>query len=122
MSKYQGRQGSKKVRQLEHAVDEGARLTPQAATAYRALSARCNCLAQDRADIAFAAKELCRDFSAPTLRSLERLNRLLRYLNRHPRLVYEFPWQASTSMITLNVDTGFAGCRMTSGARVAAQR
>ena len=69
-SKYQGRQGAKKVKLLEQASDEHRRLTPESATSYRALSARCNYLAQDRTDISFTAKELCRDFAVPTAQSL----------------------------------------------------
>ncbi len=35
-------------------------------TMYRAICARCNYLAMDRVDLAYAAKECCRRMSAPT--------------------------------------------------------
>ena len=41
-------------------------LGPAAATQYRGLTARANYMSQDRADIQFAVKELCRCMSAPT--------------------------------------------------------
>ena len=113
-SKYQGRQGARAVREIEHAANSESQLVPAAATAYRATSARCNDLAQAKPDIAFSAKELCRDFSVPTLKSLEKLKRLMRDLKLHPRLVYRFPWQSPTdSSLIVNVDTDFAGCRVT---------
>ena len=36
-------------------------LEPKAASAYRALAARCNCIAVDRADALYAIEVLCRD-------------------------------------------------------------
>lgn len=67
----------------------GFELIPKEAMLYRALSARCNDLAQDRFDIAFAAKELCRGFATPTKSSYARLEQLDRYIVEMPRLVYE---------------------------------
>ena len=63
-SKVQKRQGAKKVKHLEHAqaTSDSQRLTPEGASVYRALAARCNYLAQDRPDLAYSAKELCREF------------------------------------------------------------
>ena len=55
-SKHQKRQGARAVRKIEHAANEASQLTPEGATSYRALSARCNYLAQDRPDIAYTAK------------------------------------------------------------------
>ena len=74
-SKFQKRLGARKVRHLEHATDETSTLTPAGATSFRAPSARCNYLAQDRPDIVFASKEVCRDFAASTLQSLEQLKK-----------------------------------------------
>ena len=71
--KFKGRQGAREVRKIEQETLDGTKLTPEAATMFRAVAARCNYLAQDRPDIAYAAKELCRDFAAPTARSLKRL-------------------------------------------------
>ena len=80
---------------------------------YRALSARCNYLAQDRPDLSFSSKELCRDFSVPTIQSLDRLKRVMRYLKKVPRLVYVFDWQPEPQHLTVMVDTDFAGCKVT---------
>ena len=57
------------------------------ATRYRALVARANYLAQDRPDIGYATKELCREMSKPTIRGMEALKRLGRYLIANPRFV-----------------------------------
>ena len=46
------------------------------ATSYRAISARSNYLSSDRVDIAYAGKELCRDFSIRNQKSHEKLKRL----------------------------------------------
>ena len=93
-------------------ADENDRLTPASATQYRALSARINCLSQDRPDVSFAAKELCRDFAAPTTQSWQRLKRVARYLVANPRLVYKYRWQYTPKHLQLFVDTDFAGCRV----------
>ena len=102
---FQKRQGARKVKELEHATNEKnlIRLTPQGASVYRALSARCNYLAQDRVDLAYSAKELCRDVAVPSTESLRRLKRMLRYLkgapgwctttsSRTPRLSWTCMW------------------------------
>ena len=83
------------------------------ATAFRALAARCNYLAQDRADIAYSAKELCREFAVPNKRSYEKLKRLVRYLAGQPRLVHHYPFQEEQVGINVYVDTDFAGCKAT---------
>ena len=69
---------------------EAELLNPAATTQYRALTARANYLSQDRAEIQYAVKELCRSMSAPTLASWERLKRLARYLAGQPRVVSLF--------------------------------
>ena len=87
-------------------------------TMYRALAARANYLSLDRPDISYASKECCRHMSAPTHGDWKVLRRVARYLIRHPRLVYNFPWQVA-SELDVFVDTDFAGCiqtrRSTSG-------
>ena len=59
-NKFKARQGAKAVKKLERLESTSQTLTPEEATAYRALSARANFLAQDRPDDAFSIKELCR--------------------------------------------------------------
>ena len=43
-----------------------------------------NDIKQDRPDVAYTATELCREFSAPTLQSLARLKKLIRYIRGAP--------------------------------------
>ena len=80
--------GTKKSISLEKLESVGHELNSVEATLYRALSARCNYLAQDRVDIAFAAKELCREFAVPNKLSYGRLKRMVRYFVGCPRMVY----------------------------------
>ena len=108
------RQGAKKAKQLERLQSTGLILNPEEATCFRALSARCNYLAQDRPDIAFASKELCREFAQPTKKSYERLKRLGRYLVGHNRLAYKYDFlEQIPEFIDVYVDTDFAGCTQT---------
>ena len=57
------------------------------ASLYRSCVARANYLAQDRADIAYAVKEACRDMANPKASSWEKIKRVVRYLKREPRVV-----------------------------------
>ena len=87
-------------------------LSPDDATTYRALSARANFLAQDRPDIGYGTKELCREFSVPNRNSQQRLKRVGRYLVGKQRLVYKYDWGTGVSdsdCIDVYVDTDFAG-------------
>ena len=63
------------------------------ASLYRSCVARANYLAQDRADIAYAVKEACRDMANPKASSWEQVKRVVRYLKGEPRVVYEYNWQ-----------------------------
>ena len=65
-------------------------LDSMTASRFRAAAARANYLSQDRPDIQFAVKEICRDSAHPTELSLMKLKRLGRYLVRHPRLVFKY--------------------------------
>jgi hypothetical protein len=113
--KNSGRHGAKAVKKLEMAGNVGDLLDPEHATTFRALSARGNYLAQDRVDISFSTKELCREFAAPANSSQLRLKRLVRFLVGAPRLVYKYDWltESPTDELTVFVDTDFAGCRVT---------
>ena len=87
-NKFKKRQGAEATKKLEQLESVGHELNPREATSFKALAARCNYLAQDRPDIAYSAKELCRAFAVPNKRSYEKLKRLARYLVGQPRLVY----------------------------------
>ena len=67
--KTQKRKGAREIKKAEILADEHDKLTDASATTYRALAARCNYLSQDRADISYASKELCRVFSSPSIKS-----------------------------------------------------
>ena len=64
----------------------------------------------DKPECAFAAKELCRQFPAPTRKGVEALKRAVRFLVGMPRLVYNFEPQPATDNLRVFVDTDFAGC------------
>ena len=83
------------------------------AVMYRALVARANYLSQDRSDIAFAVKELCRSMSDPSESDWMMLKRLARYLIGRSRIVVEFGYQARSGVIDAWTDTDFAGCHKT---------
>ena len=66
--KRQGAKATKKLKQLESVRHE---VNLKEATAFRVLAARCNYVAQYRADIAYSAKKLCREFAIPNKKSYE---------------------------------------------------
>ena len=68
-NKYKKKVGAKRAKQLEMAEDASGDLCPEDATMYRALSARCNYLSQDRPDISYASKGRCREFAIPSVNS-----------------------------------------------------
>ena len=91
-------------------MDPTDQLSPAQATEYMAFAARANYLAQDRPDVAYVAKELCREFAVPTRHSWARLTRLCKYLAGAPRLTYRYGWQSVPAVMKIFVDTDFAGC------------
>ena len=112
-NKYQKRLGAKKAKKLEVEENQEYILSPQDATTYRALAARCNYMAQDRPDLSFSSKELCREFSVPNVGSFRKLKRLVRYLCGMPRLIYRYNFQPMPKSMMVYVDTDFAGCKET---------
>ena len=109
------RAGAKAVKAMERLTSEYV-LGPEEATNFRALSARCNFLSQDRGDIQYSSKELCREFSVPNRNSYNRLKRTCRYLVGTPRLVHIYKWGTGvedSDCFDLYVDTDFAGCKET---------
>ena len=88
-------------------------LSPADASAFRGMAARCNYLSADRTDIMFPVKELCREMSKPTQRSMTRLKRVGRYLKHRPRLIWTFKWQADTNVVDISTDANWCGCKLT---------
>ena len=79
---------------------------------YRSAVARCNYLAQDRFEIAFTTKELCRAMAKPTVGDAKAITRLYRFLKGVPRLVQKIPFsEYPPSIIEVYVDSDWAGCR-----------
>ena len=113
-NKFQKRQGARAIKKIEMEGNREDLLDADQATTYRGMSARGNYLAQDRVDISFCTKELCREFAAPANSSLQRLKRLARFLVGAPRLVYKYDWahDCPDNELTVIVDTDFAGCRV----------
>ena len=79
---------------------------------YRSVVARANFISQDRPDIRYTVKELCRSMSKPTMGSFRRLKRLARYLKSHPRMVQKikFGKELEEDGVRVMVDSDFAGC------------
>ena len=89
-------------------------LDRETAWKYRSIVARANFLAQDRPDIRYAVKELCREMSCPKMRSWGALKKLCRYLRGVPRMVQRVPIVGETSeYLEIFVDSDWAGCQGT---------
>jgi hypothetical protein len=83
-------------------------LSRDSRTIFRALAARANYLAQDRIDLQFAAKEVCRFMSSPTDTAEAALKRLGRYLLGHKRVVYTYLSNELTLLTCTVTPTGLA--------------
>ena len=78
---------------------------------HRELAARAKYLAQDRIDIQFATKEICRGMCTPCKGDVKKLRRLARYLITVPRMVMNYYWQQDGRQMAGYTDSDFAGCR-----------
>ena len=83
------------------------------ATEFRGIAARANYLAQDRPDLQFSVKEICRTMSNPSVYDRRKIKRLARYLKGNPRLIYLYNWQEATNDLNGYSDSDWAGCRRT---------
>ena len=92
---------------VEHLENDKA-LSAGDHTTFRALAARANYLAQDRIDLQFSAKEVCRFMSAPTETSKEALRWMRRFLLGHKRVVYSYPFQRADGIDVYSDRTGLA--------------
>ena len=68
-------------------------------------------LAQDRSDIQYAVKELCRKMSCRTRGSWKALVKLGKYLKSHSRYSYLYQYQDLPRELTIWTDTDYAGCK-----------
>ena len=81
--------------------------------ACRSAVARANYLSQDRPDIRFTTKELCRKMASPTVADWNGLKKLCRYLRGRPRLEQEHVARGAAGVIDVYVDSDWAGCQTT---------
>jgi hypothetical protein len=93
-------------------TEDDRQLEKEEATEFRALAARASYLAMDRVDMMYAAKEVCREMSAPMKSSWSRLKRLVRYVLKYPRGEWRFQ-SGVFAKLSLRVysDSDWAGCR-----------
>ena len=84
-------------------------LDPIASSHFRAVAARANYLAQDRPDIQFSVKEVCREAAHPTQLGLMKLKRLGRYLVGKPRMILKYRYQKPCDIMAY-ADSDWAGC------------
>ena len=82
-------------------------------TMYRACVARGNYMTQDRSDVQYAVKELCRSMSNPKEEDWEKLKRLGRYLVDKSRVRMLYEYQSKIDNIEIYTDTDYAGCLKT---------
>ena len=92
---------------------DAVQLDKDAASKYRAITARANYLSQARTDIQYAVKELSRAMSKPTVGDWERLKRLGRYLVYKPRVSIRFAYQQAPRELSMYMDSDYAGCPKT---------
>ncbi len=93
--------------------NEGEENIVGSSTEFRALAARANYLAQDRPDIQFATKEVCRSMANPQLGDWQKLKRLVRYLKGKPRVIYNMHWQKQWANMEVYSDANWANCKTT---------
>ena len=93
--------------------EEKELLAPKQSKEYRALAARANYLAPDRADIQYAVKEICRGMANPTRGDWRKLKRLGRFLIGRPRVVISYGYQSEEEPLLGFSDSDWAGCRRT---------
>jgi len=96
------------------AEEEEQKLEAGLGGGYRAMAARANYLAMDRADIQYPTKEACRGMSDPTRGDLRKLKRLVRYVKGRPRVVLRYDYQGKSEEVDGYSDSDWAGCKKTS--------
>ena len=97
----------------DSASEENMYLAKQSASLYRACAARLNFLSQDRPEIQYAVKEVCRGMSNPTNDDLVKLKRIARYIKGAPRATFSWVFQSPQSVLNVYSDSDWAGCERT---------
>ena len=97
----------------------GVAMSAGDAPRFRRWAAKLNYLSQDRADMAFASKEISRRMANPCAGDEVLLLRAVRYLRRYPQWTVQYPWQEPPGQLVAFTDSDWGGCvrtrRSTSG-------
>ena len=82
---------------------------------YRSVTATANLIAQDRPDVRFAVKELCRDMAKPTRGSWRKMKKLARHHKGQPRVVQKIKFDVDGlgDEVKVIVDSDWAACAAT---------
>ena len=82
---------------------------------YKSVVATANFISQDRTDVRFAVKELCREMARPTCGSWRKLKKLARYLRGQPRVVQNIKLDVDGfgNEVKIVVDSDWARCSQT---------
>ena len=86
-------------------------LSPAEATIYRAVTARLNCLAADRADLQYASKCHSTGMAKPTVEDWDLIKKTARYLKYRPKMVQLFKFESGSSVLHGFADSDWAGER-----------
>ena len=69
-------------------------------------------MCQDRSDVQYQVKELCRSMSDPDEADWLMMKRLARYLIGRSRVIVHFAYQDNHDVVDAWTDTDYAGCRI----------
>ena len=93
-------------------ADDSQALTGGDTTRYRGLVARITYLSQDHPDLKFASMRVCCAMAKPSMRDMECVKRVGRYLVGKPRAKFWFRWQQSGDLEACS-DADWGGDRAT---------
>jgi hypothetical protein len=92
-------------------IEDQEMLSPAEATIYRAVTARLNYLAADRADLQYASKCHSTGMANPTVEDWNQIKKTARYLKYRPRAIQLFKFESDDSLIGGFADSDWAGER-----------
>ena len=97
----------------EDSESTGDYMNPAEAARFRRGAAKLNYMAQDRADLAFASKEVSRHMAKPEKGDMKKLLRVIGYLRQFPSWVCSYPWQEPPRDLVVFTDSDWGGCSRT---------
>ena len=97
----------------EEAESSGEPMEGSEAARFRRGAAKVNYLAQDRADLAYASKEVSRHMARPEKGDERKLLRIVSYIREHPRWLSTYRWQEAPGGFTTFTDSDWGGCTRT---------